>query len=84
MSRKRKKSRSGSGKPAPSASSDSSSSSGGGSLSRMRGGLQGMFGGKKSNQPKTVLDRVWDVLFYVLLAAAIVFVLYSRFFRHPR
>jgi hypothetical protein len=87
MSRKRKKSKSGSHRPTPSAapsSSSASSSGGGGSMMRLRGGLQGMFAGKKSNKPKTVFDRVVDVGFWIVLAAAVAFVLYSRFFRRSQ
>jgi hypothetical protein len=84
MSRKRKKSKSGGARSAPSApASSSSGSSGGGSLSRMRGGLQGMFGSsKKSSKPPTVLSRVLDILMWIVTAAVIVFVIYARFFRH--
>lgn len=49
----------------------------------MRGGLQGMFGGsKKSSKPPTVLSRVMDIALWILVAAVIVFFVYSRYFRN--
>jgi hypothetical protein len=85
MSRKRKKSKSGGVRAAPSAApAASSSAGGGGSLMRLRGGMQGLVHGKKSNKPKTMFDKIWDVLFWILLAAAVGFFFYSKFFRSAR
>lgn len=59
-----------------------SSSSGGGSMMSMRSGFKSMLGGKSGKQgPKTPLQKAWDIIFWVLLAAAGGYFIYNRFLR---
>ena len=56
------------------------SSRGGGSMMSMRSGFKGLVRGKKSKGPTSTARKVWDVAFWVLLAAAAGFFVYRRFF----
>jgi hypothetical protein len=59
-----------------------SSSGSGGSMMSMRSGFKSLVGGGKSNKgPKTPLQKAWDVIFWVLLAAAAGYFIYMRFVR---
>jgi len=53
-------------------------SSGGGVMSSLRGGFQNMAGGKAKG-PRTPAQKAWDILFWVLLVAAIAFFFSRRF-----
>jgi hypothetical protein len=54
-------------------------SRGSGVMSSLRGGFQSVAGvGKKQTRHKTRLQKTWDVLFWILIIAGLIWFLYRR------
>jgi hypothetical protein len=57
----------------------SEGSGGGGVLTSLRGGFKKVAAGGGKTGPRTPMQRVWDVVFWVVILALLAFFAYRRF-----